>query len=436
MSDTVIKVEGLSKKYRIGSKEEGYKTFRETLVDAAKAPFKRIKSAFESVKTKTDLIDETNIIWALKDVSFKVKQGQVVGIIGKNGAGKSTLLKILSQITEPTEGRIELRGRVGSLLEVGTGFHPELTGHENIYLYGAILGMDRWEVTRKFDEIVAFAELSKFIETPVKRYSTGMYMRLAFAVAAHLEPEILLVDEVLAVGDAQFQKKCLGKMGDVSKEGRTVLFVSHNMPAVLNLCEHAILLVNGQVANSDTTEKVVTDYLAEGMKSIGQVFLTPQEGGKTGEFSFSCTSVLNPINSDVTTQLTLEQGVDIEIEYEIIVPIKRLVIIIELWDSSGTCVLSSTDKDQDPSTIDDIRNPGAYYTKCQIPNNLLRPGRYYISLRASIPMVRILADLPSLLAFDILDIDSLPTKIGQGRRGVVSPVLSWYTQKKGDIVQC
>jgi len=225
MSSTVIKVENLSKQYRIGERE-GYKTFREAIVNLAKVPFRR----WNGSNTQSAIHNpESETIWALKDVSFEVKQGEVIGVIGRNGAGKSTLLKILSKITEPTIGRVKLRGRVGSLLEVGTGFHPELTGHENIYLYGAILGMNRWEVTRKFDEIVAFAELEKFIDTPVKRYSSGMYTRLAFAVAAHLEPELILVDEVLAVGDIAFQKKCLGKMEDVSKDGRTVLFVSHNM---------------------------------------------------------------------------------------------------------------------------------------------------------------------------------------------------------------
>ena len=202
--DVVIKVENLSKQYRIGA-HEGYKTFRETLVDTVKVPFQLLSSLLSAPRSKLSSRDDT--IWALKDVSFEVKQGEVVGIIGRNGAGKTTILKILSRITEPTKGRVELRGRVGSLLEVGTGFHPELSGHENVYLYGAILGMDRWEVTRKFDEIIAFAELEKFIDTPVKRYSSGMYMRLAFAVAAHMETEILLVDEVLAVGDVAFQKK-------------------------------------------------------------------------------------------------------------------------------------------------------------------------------------------------------------------------------------
>ena len=281
--DIVIKVQNLSKQYRIGSRE-GYKTFRETLVDAAKAPFQRLRSALTNISNTTNQTNstngtsrtnQTNYIWALIDVSFEVKRGEVIGIIGRNGAGKSTLLKILSQITEPTEGRVELRGRVGSLLEVGTGFHPELTGHENVYLYGAILGMDRWEVTRKFDEIVAFAELQKFIDTPVKRYSSGMYMRLAFAVAAHLEPEILLVDEVLAVGDIAFQKKCLGKMRDVSKEGRTVLFVSHNLEAVRKLCTQTMLLEQGRIESKGDTDQVLTQYLIRDESEVSAVVDLP-----------------------------------------------------------------------------------------------------------------------------------------------------------------
>ncbi|MFC1580651.1 polysaccharide ABC transporter ATP-binding protein [Thermodesulfobacteriota bacterium] len=262
MSDIAIKAENLSKRYRLGSRE-GYRTFRETLVDAAKAPLEQLARLFRTDKRFTlrgQKSSKDNTIWALKDVSFEIKQGEVIGIIGRNGAGKSTLLKILSKITEPTEGRVELRGRIGSLLEVGTGFHPELTGHENIYLYGAILGMDRWEISRKFDEIVSFAELEKFINTPVKRYSSGMYMRLAFAVAAHLEPEILLVDEVLAVGDALFQKKCLGKMGDVSKKGRTVLLVSHQMNAIRKLCDICIWLDAGQIKMIGSREKTISAY--------------------------------------------------------------------------------------------------------------------------------------------------------------------------------
>jgi len=298
--DTVIKVEHLSKQYRIGARE-GYRTFRETLVDAAKAPFVRLRGALSKEHRAESSSDSSpkspdstlsalssplsavggrsspELIWALRDVSFEVKQGEVVGIIGRNGAGKSTLLKILSRITEPTEGRVELRGRVGSLLEVGTGFHPELTGHENIYLYGAILGMDRWEVTRKFDEIVAFAELEKFIDTPVKKYSSGMYMRLAFAVAAHLEPEILLVDEVLAVGDAAFQKKCLGKMGNVSKQGRTVLFVSHNLAAIEGICERGVLLDLGSIAADTDSKSAITRYTELTNAAISSVPLVDRQ---------------------------------------------------------------------------------------------------------------------------------------------------------------
>ena len=257
MSDVVIRVENLSKKYIIGhQKQERYTSFRDVLSNGAKSLWQGLTS--DRKANSDDLSEE---FWALKDVSFEIKQGDRVGIIGRNGAGKSTLLKILSRITEPTSGKISIKGRVASLLEVGTGFHPELTGRENIYLNGAILGMDRSEIKKKFDEIVAFAEVEKFLDTPVKRYSSGMYVRLAFAVAAHLEPEILIVDEVLAVGDAQFQKKCLGKMEDVGKEGRTLLFVSHQMAALQNLCQRSIWLDQGQALSDDTTQEVVSKYI-------------------------------------------------------------------------------------------------------------------------------------------------------------------------------
>jgi len=259
MGNLALRVEGLGKMYRIGGKQERYATLRDTLTDAVSAPFKRARSLIRGEAYGAAGLKEE--IWALKDVSFEVKHGEVVGIIGRNGAGKSTLLKILSRITEPTEGYADVYGRVGSLLEVGTGFHPELTGRENIYLNGAILGMSRAEIDRKFDEIVAFAEIEKFIDTPVKHYSSGMGLRLGFAVAAHLEPEILVVDEVLAVGDAQFQKKCLGKMGEVAGEGRTVLFVSHNMAAVQNLCMRAIILQHGKLECEGMTEVVIERYL-------------------------------------------------------------------------------------------------------------------------------------------------------------------------------
>jgi lipopolysaccharide transport system ATP-binding protein len=278
MSEIAIRVENLSKVYRIGSRQSGYKTLRESIVNAASSPFRRLSSVFglrssvggsaSSVPGPRSSVASNETIWALKDVSFEVKRGEVVGIIGRNGAGKSTLLKILSRITEPTEGQADIYGRVGSLLEVGTGFHPELTGRENIFLNGAILGMRKAEIEQKFDEIVSFAEIEKFIDTPVKHYSSGMYVRLAFAVAAHLEPEILLVDEVLAVGDAVFQKKCLGKMEDVAKGGRTVLFVSHNMAAIEALCPRGFLIDAGRIIRNGRTGPVIDEYLQKILPAI------------------------------------------------------------------------------------------------------------------------------------------------------------------------
>jgi lipopolysaccharide transport system ATP-binding protein len=265
MSNIAITVDGIGKLYRIGGgPTERYKTLRDTIRNKFNAPVEKARAAYRTLRrARREGADGGSDFWALKDVGFEVKRGEVVGVIGGNGAGKSTLLKILSRIIEPTEGRAEIHGRVGSLLEVGTGFHPELSGRENLYLNGAILGMRRKEIARKFDEIVEFAEVEKFIDTPVKHYSSGMYLRLAFAVAAHLEPEILLVDEVLAVGDAAFQKKCLGKMGDVAKEGRTVLFVSHNMGAVSSLCHSGIHLVRGGLNFRGSIESCVAGYLRE-----------------------------------------------------------------------------------------------------------------------------------------------------------------------------
>jgi lipopolysaccharide transport system ATP-binding protein len=272
MSNLAVKVENLSKRYRIGTRPNGYRTLRESVTDFFSYPFKKIaakragNSAFLSSSTST--FSPSDELWALKDISFEVGRGEVVGIIGRNGAGKSTLLKILSRITEPTEGGADIHGRLGALLEVGTGIHPELTGRENVFLSGAILGMGKKEIERKFDAIVAFAEVERFIETPVKHYSTGMTVRLAFAVAAHLEPEILLVDEVLAVGDMAFQRKCLGKMDDVAQGGRTILFVSHNMGAVRQLCRRVIWLDQGEIVADGNPEEVISRYLAESSRGF------------------------------------------------------------------------------------------------------------------------------------------------------------------------
>lgn len=265
MDDIAIKVENLGKLYRIGAQQERYPTLRDALVRSFVRPFHWMRSKFQRANvqafSKSWMGVDDDFIWALKDVSFDVKQGEVVGIIGRNGAGKSTLLKVLAHITEPTEGRVTLKGRVGSLLEVGTGFHPELTGRENIYLNGAILGMRKIEIERKFEEIVAFSEIERFLDTPVKHYSSGMYVRLAFAVAAHMEPEILLVDEVLAVGDVAFQKKCLGKMGQVAGNGRTVLFVSHDMVAVRSLCKDVFLVESGKLTDTGNADEVINKYI-------------------------------------------------------------------------------------------------------------------------------------------------------------------------------
>src|ERR1051325_564791 len=302
--NSIVRVENLCKQYRLGAKGPAYETLRESIVGAVRAPFKRLGGSNGTGNRET--------IWALKDVSFEVAPGEVVGIIGSNGAGKSTLLKTLSRITEPTKGRVELYGRLASLLEVGTGFHPELTGRENIYLNGAILGMRKVEIDRKFGEIVASAELEKFLDTPVKHYSSGMYMRLAFAVASHLEPEILLVDEVLAVGDAAFQKKCLGKMGEVAKQGRTVLFVSHNLTAVKSLCRRTFWLDQGQIVDNGATEKVVLNYIQSGTQTkMERHWDDPQSAPGGSEARLQQISV-TPLSEDPEQPITIETPVRID----------------------------------------------------------------------------------------------------------------------------
>ena len=295
MSNPIVKVDNLSKRYRIGAAEKGYKTFREAIIEGISAPVRNLAKLRSLTRFKEGY--EEDVIWALKDVSFEVNEGEVLGIIGKNGAGKTTLLKVLSRITDPTSGLAEIYGRVSSLLEVGTGFHPELTGRENVFLNGAILGMRKREIERKFDDIVGFSEIEKYMDTPVKRYSTGMRVRLAFAVAAHLEPEILLIDEVLAVGDIAFQKKCLGRMGDIARGGRTVLFVSHNMGAIRSLCGSAIWLDNGQIVKKGTTNEVVRDYEEKQLKRFEEtayciIDRNPEEV-KDKSFYFSRVEMLN-----------------------------------------------------------------------------------------------------------------------------------------------
>ncbi|MDK3159969.1 polysaccharide ABC transporter ATP-binding protein [Kamptonema cortianum] len=332
MSDTVIKVENLGKKYLIGhqaAKGPQHNALRDVWMEQVRSLIRKTGDMFHGRQIIQG--DEVEEFWALKDLNFEIKRGEMWGVIGRNGAGKSTLLKILSRITEPTEGRIHIKGRVASLLEVGTGFHPELTGRENIFLNGAILGMTRGEIRKKFDEIVDFAGVEKFLDTPVKRYSSGMYVRLAFAVAAHLEPEILVVDEVLAVGDAQFQKKCLGKMQDVStKEGRTVLFVSHNMGAVLSLCTRALSLSNGRIMQLGGTEEVVRNYLSSGNK-FGNSGVFERSSDECKQVEILAVRVLDNIGQ-ATGSIGHDSDWIIEVDYKISKDPGGLCLSIRLTD--------------------------------------------------------------------------------------------------------
>jgi lipopolysaccharide transport system ATP-binding protein len=375
MSDIAIKVEALGKQYRIG-KQERYRTLRDTLTDAISAPFRGIRSVFGGGPARKEPQVET--IWALKDVSFEIPRGEVVGIIGRNGAGKSTLLKVLSRITEPTEGYAEIRGRVGSLLEVGTGFHPELTGRENISLNGAILGMRKAEIARKFDEIVAFAEVEKFIDTPVKHYSSGMYMRLAFAVAAHLEPEILIVDEVLAVGDAAFQKKCLGKMGDVAKQGRTVLLVSHNLIAIENLCTQALYLDSGMLREAGNTRDVINTYFSSQGDARKKELGTTTDRSGSGEVRFTAVEVLR---RDERIGKAIRAGDDILIrmQFSCAAKISRAVFAVSIFSSKGTPVFAVHTTDL-AYAVPDLNESGQIELAIDKPN--LLPGRYLVHVAA------------------------------------------------------
>jgi lipopolysaccharide transport system ATP-binding protein len=390
-SDLAISIRGLSKKYTI-SHEEKHSTLAETWLARLRNPFKRASK-------------ET--FWALKDVSFEVKKGEVVGIIGRNGAGKSTLLKILSRITGPTEGRIEMCGRVGSLLEVGTGFHPELTGRENIFLNGAILGMKRAEIRKHFDEIVAFAEIEKFLDTPVKRYSSGMYMRLAFAVAAHLEPEILIVDEVLAVGDAEFQKKCLGKMKDVSAGGRTVLFVSHNMAAVQGLCTRCVLLCQGQVsfvgAPSDTVERYMETSTGAAHCDGSGVFVFGDRHNSClpGRVLLRSVSVLGPEDRPVES-LAMGQPVAIAIDVQGLSDFRSAQVAVMVRSHSGQ-LLANYNTGMNPPTRS-MRADSATFI-LRIPRVPFVPGTYWIDLSVAQKSVGRLDFVERAAPLNVVDAD-------------------------------
>jgi lipopolysaccharide transport system ATP-binding protein len=440
MSDTVISVENVGKRYTLNHARKGasYTTLREVLARQAAAPFR-------SIGKKMRLLNGSNgshpdgsscassnssveTFWALKNVSFEVKQGDVVGIIGRNGAGKSTLLKILSRITEPTEGRIRIKGRVASLLEVGTGFHPELTGRENIYLNGSILGMSRAEIKAKFDEIVAFAEVEKFLDTPVKRYSSGMYVRLAFAVAAHLEPEILIVDEVLAVGDAEFQKKCLGKMEDVSKHGRTVLFVSHNMKAVLHLCSKGLLLRSGQAAHQledvacairTYTESIGSTEASEWVNP-GNLFVNP------------CFTPIHVFIGDAdgtpfSMRLTKESDAWVYIECEIKVFDSALQIGYHLFAEDGTLLFMSFTTDQNEANWP-VRGSGVFLIRSQLPLSILNDGKYRIELSAGLRSREWFCGPSSrapVFSFEVVGLTTTSPYWPETRKGLLAPLLTW-----------
>jgi lipopolysaccharide transport system ATP-binding protein len=378
MGEVVIRAEGLGKRYHIGRREASYKTLRESLSGLALAPLRRIKA----LASGEGLRRPAQTIWALRDVDLEIKKGEVLGIVGPNGAGKSTLLKILSRITEPTTGRVELKGRVGSLLEIGTGFHPELTGRENIYLNGAILGMRKGEIEGRFDEIVAFAEVDRFLDTPVKRYSSGMMVRLAFAVAAHLDPEILLVDEVLAVGDAAFQKKCLGKMEEVSHEGRTVLFVSHNMAAIRQLSTVGVLLKTGRLVEHGPIDRVCASYLHQEEQTTHSLTDRSDRIGN-GRLRFTDLTYKNIEGHVVTSVETMS---DLVIELGIRTqegnPLSNLTIGIVFVDTMKATVLTIF-SDELNADLTKLQEKGSL--RVTVRNIPLRPGQYSIDLFASAP---------------------------------------------------
>jgi lipopolysaccharide transport system ATP-binding protein len=390
MSDTVIQVQNLSKKYTLGHQQQGhgrYKALRDVIADKA-------KSLLVSPRIKSQRSHVQDEFWALKDVSFEIRQGDRVGIIGRNGAGKSTLLKILSRITEPTQGRINIKGRVASLLEVGTGFHPELTGRENIYLNGAILGMSKVEIQQKFDEIVAFAEVEKFLDTPVKRYSSGMYVRLAFAVAANLEPEILIVDEVLAVGDAHFQQKCLGKMQDVAHSGRTVIFVSHNMAAIRQLCNSGILMQKGSVNFVGTADEAVDRYLKINQSNTTFSTQATNNGIKLVDINFFDKQTQNICQAAI-----FNRDYNLNLLFHASEPITNAAIVVQVYDEIGTLVSSicTPEEDMAPFLLKDHVK-----VSFELPRLQLMPGQYSLNIfvyRSNDPKVYL--EVQDALFFDV-----------------------------------
>lgn len=419
MSELAIRVENLGKEFHIGAvRKERYQPLRDQVAKAAGAPFRRAYKLLRGQATGAAELDEA--FWALRDVSFEVPRGQVLGIIGHNGAGKSTLLKILSRITEPSTGFVEIHGQVGCLLEVGTGFHPELTGRENVYLNGAILGMTRVRIDDAFDEIVDFSGVEKFIDTPVKHYSSGMGLRLAFAVAAHLDPEILIIDEVLAVGDAAFQQKCLGKMSEVADAGRTVLLVSHNMSAITRLCHRAILLSNGRVVDEGDPEAVIAAYLGD--SSVESSWSCSDDDGEPVRGGHVIESIrIVDDDGESTASVPFDQPFQIEVGYSLEEPVRDLVIAVTVLNDRGETVCVSWDTDS-TELAGKLRQSGSHVSSCHMPSQFLKPGRYLINIIAHIPRVKVLDKRLGTVAFDISPV-GYPFKMARG--GFVTPVFEW-----------
>ncbi|MEI6289174.1 MAG: ABC transporter ATP-binding protein [Chloroflexota bacterium] len=420
-----IKVDSISKRYKIGTAPGKFR-------------YGMLRDQIAAIPVKLFKRDEGRVgidyIWALKDVSFDLEEGKVLGIIGRNGAGKSTLLKVLSRVTEPTRGTVSVRGRVGSLLEVGTGFHPELTGRENIYLNGAILGMKRSEIESKFDEIVEFSEVSQFIDTPVKRYSSGMYLRLAFAVAAHLEPEILVVDEVLAVGDAEFQRKCLGKMNDVAAQGRTVLFVSHNMSAILRLTQEAIVMQKGQLTRRAPTNEAVDFYLSSGQSQAGERTWDADEiPPSSAPFRPISLKMFDPRGAVIDSVRSTE-ALTIEMTYQLSAPLTGLRVGIYLSTVRGEYVFTSFDVDE-PALYEQhsVRQPGQYISRCTIPGDLLNEGRYILGLNASSFGVKRYFMDENALGFTVDPSAAPGMQWAELRQGPLRPRLDWTIEQVGPV---
>ncbi len=436
-TNIAIKVDNVSKVYRLGAKEDAQDSLLKSLVDAVKSPltnYRKYRSLynfsdldFDNPEASTD----PNVLWALRNVSFEVNHGEVVGIIGRNGAGKSTLLKILSRITPPARGRVEIHGRTSSLLEVGTGFHNELTGRENVYLNGTILGMRKKEVDRKFDEIVEFSGVEKFLDTPVKRYSSGMRVRLAFAVAAHLEPEILIVDEVLAVGDAAFQEKCLNKMQDVGSEGRTVFFVSHNMPAVTRLCERVIMLKNGQMADDGPAHDIVAKYMHEGSDTAAERSW-PDNGSAPGANVVKLRRMrIKQENGETAASSDIRKPVGVEMTFDVVTEGFTLLPHIDVINEEGVCAFVSLDLD--PAWRNKKRPKGTYVATAWIPGNFLAEGGFFINagMVTLQPYKEVQFWEQETVSFHVVDSmegDSARGDWAKELSGVVRPLLKWETE--------